>query len=90
MALLVLGFAGLIVGGLWAIDQSHSTADRFCQSSVENRKGLRTTWLAAQEYILKGQPKEQARVKTKEFFAEVLKEIPPLECVDRKPMEVQR
>lgn len=86
--LFIVSFALFALAGLYTLRQQHRVDDQICRSAVTNRDATRTAWLAAERFIIRGQP-EEARENTRLFFREVLSEIPSLRCVDRKPMEVR-
>lgn len=87
-ASLALSFVIFALAGVYTVRQQNDVNSKLCQSTVNNRSELRRTWLAAERFIIQGQPTEEARERTRLFFREVLNEIPPIECVDRKPVEV--
>lgn len=85
---LALSFIFFALAGIYTVRQQHHVDDRICDSAVENRAGLRRTWMAAERFIIQGQTTEEAQQRTRVFFESVLNEIPPLMCVDREPVEV--
>jgi hypothetical protein len=86
---LAISFLVFGLAGVYTVRQQNEVNGKLCQSTVANRSELRRSWLAAERFIIQGQPTEEARERTRLFFREVLNEIPPIECVDRKPVEVQ-
>lgn len=87
---LAISFIVFGLAGLYSVRQQHKVNEKICQSSAENRRAIRSTWLAAERFIIQGQPTEEARERTRLFFREVLNEIPPLQCVDSEPVSRER
>lgn len=59
------------------------TDEQLCLSNVQNRAAIRSTWNAARELLLTtSDDKESVNL----FFDSVLEPIPPLACVDNKPV----
>lgn len=89
-ATLVISFLALSLAGIYTVRQQRDVNSKICESTVDNRRAVRATWTAAERFILMGQRTEEEKESTRQFFSVVLNEIPPMECVDRKPVEVQR
>lgn len=86
-AALSVGFAIFLFGLsiVYTFNHQNHTNARICQSAVDNREGLRDTWNAARTLLLATQTPAQ-RERTDEFFDGVLRPIPPLECVNNRPV----
>lgn len=80
MLLALCGFVVTLATGLLIQER---TDNKLCQSNVENRAAIRSTWLAAQQLIL---PTSENPEAIRAFFGSVLKPIPPLRCVDNQPV----
>lgn len=74
--------AGALV---YSFGQQRNLDQALCQQTVDNRMGNRVTWNAARNLILRTSENPDG---INEFFDAILETIPPLECVDNKPVEV--
>lgn len=82
VVLAACGFVATLGAGLLIQERTDS---KLCESNVENRAAIRSTWLAAQQLILPASDNPEA---IRMFFDSVLEPIPPLECVGNKPVPV--
>lgn len=81
-----MAFVIFALAGLYSFQQQNHVSARLCEANVINRRAIRVTWKAAEEFILIGESDPEARRAAREFFAAVLRPIPPLECVDNQPV----
>jgi hypothetical protein len=88
--LLASAFLLFALAGIYTVRQQNLVNDKLCEQTVENRAATRSTWLAAQTAFLRAATSEESRRRIEEFFHVVLITIPPLECVNRKPVEVNQ
>ncbi len=84
-AAFILGIFLMASAGAYTIRQQNHINHKLCQQTIDNRDGIRSTWLAAGTLVLRTVPREQ-REQTRAFFREILRPIPPLQCVDNKPI----
>lgn len=78
-----LSFTLLLLSGLYTFTQQRSVNRKLCLQTVENREGQRLTWNAARDLILSTSQNADGINK---FFDAILETIPPLECIDNKPV----
>lgn len=57
-----------------------------CRTTVDSRRADRVQWLTLRDLILLQTEDEEARKEFRELIAGVLEPIPPLVCVDNKPV----
>jgi hypothetical protein len=82
-ALAAVSFVALTVAALYRTDLSSRVDRELCKQTIENRDAIRATWNTAREvFIARGASEEQINA----LFDEVLRPIPPLTCVDNKPV----
>jgi len=82
-----ISFLVLVLAGIYSVERQRAIDRKICTVTVENRAATRRTWIAAQTFIMAQNAGDtEANVRTREFFQAVLSSIPPLECVDRKPV----
>lgn len=74
------------LAGIYTFRQQEHVDARLCQSAVSTRAGLRSTWLAARSLVLETQSSPTEAAQTVAFFDAILATIPPLMCVDNKPV----
>jgi len=82
---LVVSFLVFALAGVYTIRQQDHVNQKLCQSTVTNRAAVRSTWLAAEELVASRTDQAQ-KDATRAFFQAVLRPIPPLRCVDNKPV----
>lgn len=82
-AAVALSFILFALAGLYTVVQQNYVDERLCESAVENREAVRSTWNAARELIL---PTAQDKEAINKFFDGVLRPIPALECVNNQPV----
>lgn len=89
-AAVAISFLLLILAALFTLGENEREQERnrqvqqaLCQQTVDNRTATRLTWEAARAFIL---TRGGDRQDTNEFFEAVLAVIPPLKCVDDKPV----
>jgi hypothetical protein len=68
---------------VYVVRQSSEVDRRLCQQTVQNRDAVRATWNAARMIFLARSENDE---EINSLFDEVLAPIPPLECVDNKPV----
>lgn len=61
---------------------------QLCAQTVENRAATRSTWQAAERFILQSASTPETRERTELFFNAILITIPPLRCDGAEPVEV--
>jgi hypothetical protein len=83
-----LSFVLLILAGMYTFRQQEHVNRQLCKQTVENRGATRQTWNAARDLILQAQTEPDRRSATNEFFNGILAQIPPLVCVNNKPVAV--
>lgn len=71
---------------VYTFQQQSHVNKQLCIQTVENREAHRVTWDAARSLILASQTDPGAIDRTNEFFDAILETIPPLECIDNKPV----
>jgi hypothetical protein len=85
-AVFACSLALFALAAIYTLRQQENINVRLCEGTVENREAVRETWNAARVLILRRQTDGKERTLTNEFFDGVLRPIPPLECVDNKPI----
>lgn len=81
-----MGFMLFALAGLYTFRQQQHVNAQLCQQTVDNRAATRETWNAARLLVNKGRDQESQK-RTNDFFDAVLRAIPPLKCIDNKPVE---
>ena len=81
-----LSFIMLVASGVYSFHHQRHVNHQLCMQTVDNRRGLRVTWEAARDLVLRGQTTPQQVERTDKFFNAILETIPPLECIDNKPV----
>lgn len=82
----VLGLAAALV--FRAHDQN-SINERICQSSVENRDALRLILTRARDAGIASTEDRDTQDRIRVFYADLLTQVPRLECRRGKPVEVE-
>ena len=85
IAALAVTSAFLLFGlaGLYTFNQQNHVNARLCEGTVTNREALRAAFFSAQTAIL--QDTDNPALINRVFQA-ILQPIPPLECVNSKPV----
>lgn len=81
-----LGMSLFAAAGLYTFRQQNHVDEELCIANVENRAGIRATWLAARRLVVRNLSDEEQIARTNLFFAEILRPIPSLVCVDNEPV----
>jgi len=84
VAALVISFIVFGLAGIYTVRQQDHVNLKLCEATVTNRMAVRSTWNAARLFINQSQPENKEQ--TNKFFDAVLKPIPPLKCVDNRPV----
>jgi hypothetical protein len=82
-----VAFVLFLLAGLYTFRQQEHVNHQLCQQTVDNREAIRSTWDAARMLIIAGEADPERQKRTNDFFDGVLKTIPPLKCVNNKPIE---
>jgi hypothetical protein len=82
-ALVAFSFLALSVAALYRLDLSNRVDRELCEQTVENREAIRATWNTARGIFL---ARSENDTEINALFDQVLEPIPPLECVDNKPV----
>ena len=70
--------------------ESKNRTNAICETSVDNRNSIRLTVQSAKTVALAAgneQPDPDVTARTNAFFDAILSQIPPLTCVEGKPIE---
>jgi hypothetical protein len=86
----VLGFLILVLAALYSVRQQDHVNQQLCQSTLSNREAVRTTWNAARQALLANQTSDEGRRAVNDFFDDILRVVPPLECRDSNPSPKER
>lgn len=89
-----LAFVLFLGGGIYSVHHQRSVDQELCEITVENRDSTRSSWMAVRDVLLRTieesddseAEKAQDRIRTNAFVDEVLRPIPPLECVNNQPV----
>lgn len=81
-----LAFILFILAGIYTVHHQDHVNKQLCMQTLDNRKATRTTWDAARNLILRNQKDPKQIAATNKFFDAILETIPPLECIDNKPV----
>lgn len=87
-AAVAISFFLLLLAGAYTFRQQGHVNRQLCQQTIDNREAIRRTWDAARVIVLKGQTTQEGQTRTNDFFNAILMSIPPLTCVDNRPLEV--
>lgn len=87
-AAVAFAFILLLLSGVYTYRQQEHINKQLCKQTVDNRAATRHTWEAARTLVLRGTTSEEGKKRTADFFDEILRSIPELECRDAKPVEL--
>lgn len=91
-----LAFILFLGGGIYSVHHQRGVDQKLCEITVENRDSTRSSWNAVRAVLLRNieqsedseAEKAKDRIRTNAFVDEVLRPIPPLECVNNQPVPV--
>jgi hypothetical protein len=86
MFLFVLGFAFIVLAGIYTVHQQERVNEQLCLSTVANRQADRVQWITLRDLTLPTLESDNEKIAFARLVEGVLDPIPELVCHNNKPV----